>query len=55
MNYNSVNILSLLLKIGIQFQRKCNCGRIESVGKLIKSKKSEIWNTGMEGIISKEP
>jgi hypothetical protein len=39
MNYNNVNILSLLLKIGIQFQRKGNCGRIESVGKIIKSKK----------------
>jgi hypothetical protein len=39
MNNNSVNILSLLLKIGIQFQRRGNCGRIENVGKIIKSKK----------------
>jgi hypothetical protein len=39
MNYNNVNILSLFLKIGIQFQRRGNCGRIESVGKIIKSKK----------------
>jgi len=39
MNYNNVNILSLLLKIGIQFQKKGNCGRIENVGKMIKLKK----------------
>jgi len=36
MNYNNVNILSLLLKIGIQFQKRGNCGRIENVGKMIK-------------------